>query len=473
MKRYWKIFTSVFIYNEKVYWPLVALYCTINLLVLFNSTFHNPFIAYDAIGHINYVETLSQGILPERESNHEFFSPPLTYVVPAALKASGMDLRDSVRAGLFINFFTSLGITYLVLKVIRRLSPEDPKIQILALLMLGMLPAYYKTLAFLRGEPLITLFTLLIIELSIRIFAEKDFRQKNVITLGVALGLSILSRQWAFFIFPALILLACIIAFYNKECRKNIFNALAISIMIAYVLGAWFYIGLIVKYKTVTAFNRGPIGVENLSPSFFTGMGDINLFTNPIRPSYTDQFWPIMHSEIWGDYWGYFSIYARNKNTGDYQLGWDLAELTHPLRKIQTNKFTFNRYLGRVNAISLFPSVLLIIGLIYGIVQIIKMILYKTDANGLSRGLMALIVVFTLAGYIWFMIQYPAPGKGDTTKASYILNIFPLLALLIASFFQHLSTRWKWNIWPLIFFLALIMLYDTSAMITHIIYFPW
>lgn len=464
---------TVFRPDKKIYWPILALYCTINMVVLFNSVFHNPFVAYDVDGHINYVNTLSQGRLPERDTNHEFFSPPLTYIIPAFLKSIGVNLRDAVRAGLFVNFFASLGITYLTLKLIRRLAPENARIQLLGLLILGMLPAYYKTLAFLRGEPLVTLFTLLIIELSIIIFAEKKFNHQNIIALGITLGLSILSRQWAFFIFPALIVIAFSVAVRDKENRIHIFNALAISIMIAYVIGAWFYIGLLFKYQTVTAFNRGPIGVEYLSSSFFTGIGDESLFTDPVRPSFSDQFWPIMHSEIWGDYWGYFTIYAKNKNTGEYILGWQLTDLTRPLNKIQTNKFTFNRYLGQVNAISLFPSFLLLAGVFYGLVQIFKIFRFTPDTNNFARGIIALIVFFTLAGYTWFMIQYPAYGKGDTTKASYILNIFPLVGLLVASMFQQISTRLRINIWPIILILILIMLFDSRAMVTNIVYFPW
>jgi len=339
--------------------------------------------------------------------------------------------------------------------------------------MLGMLPAYYKTLAFLRGEPLITLFTLIIIHISLKIFIDHDFSRKNILGLGIALGLSILSRQWAFFIFPALITLAATLALRKKELWKKIFGALIIAISIAFVLGAWFYLGLIFKYGTVTAFNRGPIGIANLSPTFFTGLGDGKLFTDPVRPTFSDQFWPIMHSEIWGDYWGYFTIYTKRIVTGQYQTGWDLATTNPNAPGLESNKFTFNRYLGRVNAISLFPSFLLILGIIFGVLQILRFLLGKSDANGVIEAFLALIICFTLAGYTWFMIEYPAPGKGDTTKASYILNVFPLLALLIASFFKRLFGRWKWAVWGIIFTLAFIMLYDVRAMVTHVIYFPW
>jgi len=254
-------------------------------------------------------------------------------------------------------------------------------------------------------------------------------------------------------------------------------ETLTFSILIAFILGAWFYIGLIIRYGTVTAFNRGPIGVTYLSPTFFTTIGDEDLFSDPVRPSMPDKFWPIMHSEIWGDYWGYFSIFAYRPRMGYFLTGREIENLNpnaNP-QDLLTNRFTFNRYLGRVNLVSLFPSLLFLLGLLYCLTQIMKLIINRTDTNGNIEGFLALIICFTLAGYTWFMVQYPAPGKGDTTKASYILNVFPLLAILIASFFQRLSRLkyWKWIVWGLMYFLAIIMLYDSRAMITHVIHFPW
>lgn len=53
----------------------------------------------------------------------------------------------------------------------------------------------------------------------------------------------------------------------------------------------------------------------------------------------------------------------------------------------------------------------------------------------------ALLVLASLAGYFWFLLSYPNLGKGDTIKATYMLQIFPFLALGGAQLLEWLRTR--------------------------------
>jgi F0F1-type ATP synthase membrane subunit a len=59
------------------------------------------------------------------------------------------------------------------------------------------------------------------------------------------------------------------------------------------------------------------------------------------------------------------------------------------------------------------------------------------------------IILSTLIGYLWFLIQYPSPD-GDTIKATYVLQIFPFMALLIGSVGARLSES-NSRIYPFIF----------------------
>jgi hypothetical protein len=39
-------------------------------------------------------------------------------------------------------------------------------------------------------------------------------------------------------------------------------------------------------------------------------MGDGLLFTDPLRPSFKGQLFPVLYADAWGDYYGYFLVYA-------------------------------------------------------------------------------------------------------------------------------------------------------------------
>ena len=67
------------------------------------------------------------------------------------------------------------------------------------------------------------------------------------------------------------------------------------------------------------------------------------VFTKPIRPYFKNQFLPILYSDLWGDYWGYFSFTSRSLLTG-------------------RNQASIGDYLARVNIISLIPTFFLLYG---------------------------------------------------------------------------------------------------------------
>ena len=65
------------------------------------------------------------------------------------------------------------------------------------------------------------------------------------------------------------------------------------------------------------------------------------LFSKPIRPHLDNQFLSILYSDLWGDYWGYFTFTSQHLDIGRNQL-------------------LIGDYLARVNLASLFTSLILI-----------------------------------------------------------------------------------------------------------------
>jgi hypothetical protein len=89
--------------------------------------------------------------------------------------------------------------------------------------------------------------------------------------------------------------------------------------------------------------------------------------------------------------------------------------------------------------------------------------LWTVEANLL----LLLFVLISFAGYGWFLIKYPDFNRGNTIKATYILQVFPVLAILIAQPMVTSAQRMK-HFFPLsLTILGLVFLHNLPAMVTR------
>ena len=195
--------------------------------------------------------------------------------------------------------------------------------------------------------------------------------------------------------------------------------------MIALTLAGSYYLAIARQTGTALAFNRSAgisdAGAQTDPPGFFTGLGGGKLFTYPVDPGLYGQAIPAFYSEIWGDYWGYF-----------YLPRPPIAAL------IPADATT---YLGAVNAVSLLPTLILIGGFLYGGFQLIRLLANHPIAYSLPDSLFVLCIAASLIGFVWFLVHYPS-DNADTAKATYMLQIFPLLSLLAGQGVDRLAERW-------------------------------
>ena len=74
---------------------------------------------------------------------------------------------------------------------------------------------------------------------------------------------------------------------------------------------------------------------------------------------------------------------------------------------------------------------------------------------------------FIWLGYLWFLIKYPIPSKGDTIKATYILNLIHLLPFF-GSYFFGKNKDLQFKTFNLFFaILVIIFIHNIPAMITR------
>jgi 4-amino-4-deoxy-L-arabinose transferase-like glycosyltransferase len=484
-------FAAPFKDGGKICWPLVGIFLLLNGIVLYNALFHFADIQYDSIGHLANIRVIAGGHLPSEAESVEFFSAPLPYLLPALiLRLTGLPILQVAKIAQLINVLLSLALSYTLLKLADELFPGRVSARLIALGMLALLPVYYRTFAYPRGEPYVALLTLVACYLAIRLLARTAAPPPNgatattreagwggAVLLGLILGLDVLARQWAFFFFPALFIFAALCVAADRSRFKQILVRLALAGLVAALVGGWFYLYLYRRFGSITAFNRSPGEqfLANQPDTFYTGTGNGYLFSKPVRPLLSNQVVPILYADTWGDYWGYFLIEGISAHSHTYELGvyFERALRSPGYAGMLTNYDTFGAYLGRVNLVSLLPTMLFLAGLLYGLWELIiawRPARLKQPVE--ASLLLTLTLVFTLGGYLWFLVTYPSVEAGGTTiKATYILQIYPLFALLVANLFEKLSflrakEKWLWG-------LSLIFLHNFPALLTHYFANPW
>lgn len=461
--------------EDGVHKLLVGIFVLVNSVVLINAVLHEPTIGYDADHHLTYIETLSQMRLPNECDSKEYYSPPLPYLFPAILMASSpMDVWWAAKCAQILKVLLSIALLYYLLKICDLVSPRNPSLKVASIAFLGILPVYYKGFALAYGEPFIAFFSVLVVYQIVLIFVKGIVRPVNVIVLGFAMGGMLLSRQWGILLLPAIILFVGILFLKAPKKRALIFKALVGSLVICLLTGSWFYLGLHMQYSSITAFGRKQkprIALSNQPVKFYMGLGLDKLFKEPVRRSFSNQFIPIMYSEIWGDYWGYFVIYGKNIREDRLISGWHWMYVGSPERIpewLETNRFSMSPYLGRVNRISLFPSALALAGILLGVISLGRFICQRQKSpRTLTMTLLVLLIATSLAGYLWFLVMYPNRAKGDTIKASYMLQIFPFVAILAGNFLQRLEQRTRRVYQMVLWLLLIVFVHNLPVYVTH------
>lgn len=463
------------------YWPIILLFALINALVLANAVLHDPYSGYDAADHIQYIKALaSDHALPSCKETAQCYVPPLPYILPAAVLATGrISLWHAAKLAQLLNVLLSIGLTYYVLKLCDLLIPASTTFRVSSLGMLGILPVYYRTFAFIRGEPYLAFLCVSSAYQVISIVVDSQVTLRRFLVLGLAVGLSILARQWGFLMLPAIVSFVAYIAIRDRSRLRLAVYTVLTCVAAALLVAGWYYFIMFQRYGTLlaagwdrnaTAASRTPLPLD-----FFLGTGSGKLFTDPVRPNFSNQLPAIFYADTWGDYGEYFLIYAWDRNAHSFIAGKYVERI---LRSgppapdwMDTNRYAFNAYLGRVNLVSLLPSAVLVAGLVLGLLRSLRTLRVARPGILESGTIMAvLVVISSLAGYGWYLIRYQTDGQaGDLIKASHMLQVFPFLALLAGCGLEQLRT-WRRPVWvAIVIALALVYLHNMPAMLTHYI----
>jgi 4-amino-4-deoxy-L-arabinose transferase-like glycosyltransferase len=430
-------FLDPFKAGTRVDLPLLVVFLCINGLVLCNAILHDPRIGYDAREHLRYISVLSHLRLPTPDESREFFSPPLPYLVPAAARfLTGQGELVAAKAGQLANVLLSLGLTFFLVRSCRLISPGSA-LSLGTLTFLGILPVYYRSMSFIRGEPYVAFFAVVLLYLILRLATDEHFSSRDAAMLGFFLGLAVLSRQWGFLLVPPVVLVCALLLFQKGQRIFKIVRRISLILIVFAVTGTWFYGLLNLRYDSMMAFNR--MGASHFSPAnqpvrFYLGTGDGVLFSEPVRPAFRNELVPVLYSDTWGDYWCFFYVYGLDLQRDRFVSGDNIARRSLRRRMhFETNLASAGTYLGRVNVVSLVPSLFFLVAFGMGAQRFRSLLGHPRSTADRPRcaAAFAFLCILSMAiGYGWFLVMFPNPGKGDTIKAVYLLHAFPFLALL-------------------------------------------
>jgi len=387
--------------------PVLIAWATINLIVSVNAVQHSPFVGYDALAHLGYVETLSTGRLPSSEDTDEFFVPPLPYVIPAALAATGARWGLVVKVAQLQNIAWSMLLTAGIVALCRRLQPGDRALPLWSLILIGSLPLYYKMFAFVRGEPLLAALAVWLVERELAEHPKAEWSRGGAVVWGVIAGAMLLSKQFAVFVLVP-------VALWSLSRRRAWWPRMVMVTTIALVISGWFYASLHVRYGSPAAFIEPPFETtswRNHPASFIVDPGLPALLRFPIRDGFGEYapLWPVLYADTWGDYWCYWIVYGVDTATGGWASGPLAAE--SPVN----NRDAIAPFLVRVMILAVPATLLMLLGVQRGLWPSPR----RRDA-----ALPALIVISTLAGYVVLLYTYPVG-----VKPGYQLHAAPFLAI--------------------------------------------
>lgn len=447
----------------------------LNSVVLTNAVLNDPYVGPDSTEHLRYVTTLAEWQLPSPSDSGEYYSPPLPYLFPALLMWTfSMDLWWAAKCAQLLNVLLSIGLTAYLIKTCELIKSGDIYFKLASVGFLGLLTVYYKTFAWIRGEPYVALWAVIVVYYTLLVFVHRSRRLRFIIALGVAIGLLALSRQWGLLLVPALICFAGILAFKDKRELAPHLRVLAVSLLISFGVASWSYLMLSINRGSPMAFSleRAPrFSFSNQPLSFYFGLSLDRVFSDPVRPGFTNELIPVFYSDIWGDYKAHFIVYGRDTRTGSRLRGQALEDaLTQtPIPEwLETNRGAVAPYLGRVNLVSLLPSTFAVMGLLLGTIRLAKFVCYRASTDQTKAVALCLLVVgCSLAGYGWFLIMYPNIDQGDTIKATYVLHIFPFVSLTVGHLLQTIHQKSPGTYTIALSLFGAVFVHNLAAMITR------
>ena len=285
-----------------------TLLALLTVVAVWNALTYAPILGFDALEHITYAREVRDGRLPEGGAG---YTPPGFYAVAAvALRLGatlGIDEPERVAQVLNAVFVVAAGV--LVLALARLLLPGRPLARWGALAFFAACPVVLKTAAMFHPQPLAMLLSLLAFWITATMIVRRDYRLRYWAALALTLAGAQLVRSVSLWVVGVVVIALVAAAVAQPEQRRRIRNALAISALAMVLLPLPWYIHLqSTGGNAVLGRGMSVLSFQNPWPAaFYVDSGLPNVITHPQRAGVEPQFFPLLYTETWGDYFGIWS----------------------------------------------------------------------------------------------------------------------------------------------------------------------
>jgi len=357
---------------------------------------------FDWSGHVEYIKYMaSNWQTPIATEGWEMFQPPFYYFLSAIIYRifGGVTAEpESLKAVQFMGMLSGIANAIFAWLILRKLFKNNYLIQLLGFSVTAFLPMCFYMNPLISNEVFSSSIISLAIYLLIRYGFESQIRIHQVIILGTVVGLALLSKYTASFIFLTTAIVLSIRILVNLSTRRREVTILVIFLTIVFAISGWLYIRNLIIFHDPFIGNWDKASGYHYEQhhgyrmlGFYLKFGSVFLHT-PERSIWA-SFWDGKYGSMWMDTHGSFL------NLGDEKT---------------------NLYGSIIIYFALLPS----IAILLGFYQSLKSIFKSTRCN--SNLALVMVSVLTFISLISFTMEIPF---FSTIKAFFFLSLLPTMAV--------------------------------------------
>lgn len=388
----------------------ISLYATIIIIVL-TINIHNIIVYpykrahFDWWGHVPYIQRVTSTWRPPVATDGwEMFQPPFYYFLSAfvyKLWGAAKGEPHSLKAVQFLGMTGVMNALFGLL-VLRKVFSENHRAQALGFSVVAFLPMGFYMNPLISNEVFSGFMISMGIYLIIRYGFEQKIRLWQYAVIGVVVGLGLLSKYTALFIFLSACLVFLFKLIHGGEARRKVLIGFAIFLTVCGILSGWLYVRNFILFHDPFVGNwdessgfRYEEHPNYRTLGFYARFGSV-FFNHPNHSVWT-SFWDGMYGTMWMDaFENFLSLNNREVNfTG-----------------------------GILLYLAFLPTVALLLGFLQAVRKFVK-----------SRGLapetaLVLVTFFTLVSMLSFSMEVPC---FQVLKAFFAISLLPAMALFFGS----------------------------------------
>lgn len=233
--------------------PYLVIILTILVINLHNTAIYSyKRSGFDWGGHVEYIKYMaSKWRAPIATEGWEMFQPPCYYFISAVIyNLFGGEAAEpgSLKAVQIMGTISGVANACFAWLVLRKLFENNYLIQLLGFSVAAFLPMCFYMNPLISNE----IFSGSIISLAICLLIQYGFevriKIRHAVVLGVVVGLALLSKYTALFIFLTAVTVLIIRVLISSSTRRREIAILAVFLTVVFTLSGWLYIRNLVKF---------------------------------------------------------------------------------------------------------------------------------------------------------------------------------------------------------------------------------